>query len=281
MFNDKQGVSRIALTLITVVSLLHFSTAHSVPFNSELEISGSSEFNQAWSDGFEGNAGSFGIVSGGSATNSSFATDSSVTGTNPVTGALTDINDEVGFSSAGSLENGDYLASSLSSSMTLENKSSNSLFEVAVRFDYNHMVNADSDLIEAAFTPHGEAYLYSILELTNSFGSGSFRSELWSDTYELDYDENGLLSSYGEVISFSGSSLLTFFLNPSDILELDLIWAMEGEDFLGDGFLESSITTSMSIESVTATAVPLPGTLFLVGIGVILLTLQRSLRVYL
>lgn len=277
MDHVKQRMSQFCFTLTTTALLLNLSIAEAAPFSTDLLINGSSDFNESWSLGANGGAGSFGVISAGTSTESTFATDSSVTGSNPVSGALTDINDGVSFSSITSMTDGDYIASSLSSSISLINSSSSSLFEVSLRLDYSHTVNADSDTIASALSGHGNAYLYSIMELEKNSTSGLFYSEIWSDTLDEDYDSHsgGLTGTYGDEISASGSEIINVLLNPLDMFELDLYWSMEGWDDLNTGLVESNITTFLSIESVTERAVPAPATFWLIGLGLGLIGLAK------
>ena len=87
MSHFKPQMRRLFLSLTTATLLLNLSIAEAVPFSTNLQVNGSSTFNDGWSQGFNGAEGSFGIVSDGTSTDSAFAIDSTVTGDNPVSGA--------------------------------------------------------------------------------------------------------------------------------------------------------------------------------------------------
>lgn len=304
MFKNKQGVSRIALTLITAVSLLQFST-HTLAFDDKLKIYGSSEFDNSvnydlFGNLLPGNEGEFGIVSGGTAIKSTFDTDSVVTGSNPVgaipvwsdpvpdeTGRLTQLNDGVGFKSAGSLTDGDYIVSQLFSKMSLTNTSSNSLFEVSLKLDYEHWVNADNTTITLGNDPYPGSIVESRLSFNNIFWYSRLLSDTDPDPDYGDFDSHliddstgadGFTGTTGKKISHLDSDTLNILLNPGETFDVKFVWFMEGLNFETTGFMESSMDAFLSIDSVKRSTVPLPGTLFLVGIGVILLSVQRRLR---
>lgn len=278
MITLKHKVSRLGLALSATALALHFSVANAAPFSSDITGNGSSSFDEGVATG---GIGVFGVISGESATTSSYDENSIVTGSNPVTAPLTDINDGVAFVGLGATD--DYFATGFNTSISLFNSSSSDSYEVVFRLDYSNMVNADGD----------NAFSRSLLTvgLDIPFTPEFFFSELSSDTLFGDLDSSGDLTTSGDELIETGEEFFTFILDPTDTLGLKMNLAVEGEvvqpagpllnqvGVVQDlGFAESETYASLTLASIEQVRAPIPSTFILVGIGMILLPLQRRVR---
>ena len=267
MFTIKHVVSRIGLAFTAGALVFHLSVAHAIPFASGLIITGDTTFDNVFS--FGPTSGDFSVVSGGSTTTSTYA-DFSVIGANPLGGSLTDIGDGFGFTGIASATDEEF-AIGIDTAMSLTNSSASDIYLVTFKLSYSNLVNADG----------GDAFADSELTLDSEMNldgniTEEFFTDLKSDTFFGDEIGGGLTGGFGDILSESGDMFLSFTLNPSDFLDLNMIWTLEGGDF--DGALaEAELSAFISIDSVVVKT-PLPGTLFLVGIGLILLPLQRRMR---
>ena len=107
MFIVNQMIRRIVLILSTSALLFHFSVASAVPFNPNVVITGSNTFDDLTS--FNGSGG-FSMISGTATTDSTYDTDSLVSGAgNPLSGALTDIGDGFGFTGTASATDDEFV----------------------------------------------------------------------------------------------------------------------------------------------------------------------------
>lgn len=265
MFTVKHCIGRIGLTLTATALVFHFSVAQAVPFSTGLSITGSTTFDDSFSFG---SSGGFSVVESGATTASTYDTVPIVTGDNPLTGLLTDFGDGFGFTGSASVTD-DGFAAGVDTTIQLINTSSSNIYKVFFRLSYSNSVNADGD----------DAFADSELILGSNGGFDDvFFSDLKSDTFFGDEDAGLLTGGFGDPLLDNGDFLFSFILNPSDILDLDMSWTLEGGDF-ASGLAESDFSVFLSIDSVDVKT-PLPGTLFLVGIGIILLPLQRRLRGY-
>lgn len=266
MFKVKHTISRFGLALTATAFALHLSVAHAVPFNTDISIDASSSFDAPFSSGGNGN---FGVVSGGTSTVSTYANDSTVTGANPILSPLTDINDGVGFSgntfSSTTSVIDAYFALGLDTSLNLTNNSSSEAYEVVFKLDYKNMVNADG----------ADAWSRSTLTVEKDTFTLVFFSDLLSDSLFSDFDGVANTGTFGDVLSQSGEEFFNVFINPLDTLQLEMNWTLEGEDLTLNGLAEADLSAFLSVHAVN---VPLPGTFILVGIGMLMLPLQRRMR---
>lgn len=271
MFTVKHLISRIGLAFIAGALAFNLSIAHAIPFTSDLSITGDTTFD----DGFSfGGSGDFDVVEGGVTTQSTYS-DSTVTGSNPLLGTLTDINDGIGFTGVASAAGNDLgpgeFAIGFDTYLNLTNNSATDAYEVVFKLNFSNTVNADG------------ADGVSDSELTlDADGSEIFFSDLISDTLNGDEDGGNLTGGFGDPLSDSGDAFFTFLLNPTDMLDLDMAWTLTGGDF-AQGLAEADLSAFLSVYSVTLQGgppvpTPLPATFFLVGLGLILLPLQRRMR---
>ena len=266
MFTLRRLTSRAGLALTATAFVFNFSVAHAA-FSTDIQIGGDTIFD----DGFSiGTSGDFSTVSGGIADISTYAVDSSVTGVNPQAGALTDIGDGFGFSGIASMTD-DVFSAGFDTYIGITNVSLIDTYEVTFKLNFSNMVNADG----------GDAYADSELTLFKDGVDEIFFSDLVSDTSFGDTDGGVATGGFGDALSDGGDAFFTYTLNPSELLELDMSWTLEGGDFAG-GLAEADLSAFLSVHSVERQAVPtpLPATFFLVGLGLALLPLQRRMRAY-
>lgn len=272
MFTIKHLISRIGLAFIAGTLAFNLSVAHAIPFTSDLSITGETAFDDTFS--FGNTSGDFSVVSGGGTTASTYS-GSSVTGANPLAGTLTDINDGFGFTGTASATN-DTFGIGFDTNLNIFNNSLVDVYEIVFKLSFSNRVNATGS----------DAVSDSELTLGSNGGVDDlFFSDLVSDTVNGNSDDGNGTGGFGGILSASGDEFFTFLLNPSDMIDLDMSWTLE--DFSGDyagGLAEADLSAFLSVYSVTQQGgpapVPLPATFFLVGLGLILLPLQRRMRAY-
>jgi hypothetical protein len=265
MFTVNPWVSRIGLTVSALALTLNLSVAHSVPFASGLVVTGDNDLDTLFT--FNG-SGTLDVTAGGTSSSSAYP------GVSSTDDSLTDIGDGVGFTGTASATGGtptapDEFAIGIDTVMSLTNTSASDIYAVTFRLSWSNYVNADG----------ADAFADSELTLGSNGGFDDvFFNDLASDIPFGDEIAGIPTGNAGDPLSDSGDFLFSFLLNPTDVLDLELSWTLEGADFAG-GLAEADLSAFLSIESVDVRA-PLPGTLFLVGIGMILLPLQRRLRAH-
>lgn len=259
MFTVNHWARRIGLALTAVFFAFHLSIAHSVPFATGLVVTGDNTLDAGF---LYNGSGTLDITLGGSSSNHVYP------GTISTGGSLTDINDGVGFTGTAGVTD-DEFAIGIDTVMSLTNSSASDIYEVAFRLSYSNFVEASG----------GDAYADSELTLGSNGGFDDvFFSDLFTDTVNGNEVGGNPVAGFGGPLSESGDFTFDFLLNPSDILDLELSWTLEGGDF-ASGYAGADLSAFLSIDSVVVRT-PLPGTLFLVGIGMILLPLQRRMRSY-
>lgn len=266
MFTLRPGAGNLGLALTATAFALHLSVAQAVPFTTDITISGENSLDNPFSTG---GTGDFSMVSGGTSTTSTFDANSVVTGADPIIGSLTDISDGFSLSGTATTDNidDDYFSFGMDTSLNLSNTSASDSYEVVFKLSYSNTVNADG--VDAWSTSE-----FSVNENVAEI----FNSYLISDSLYGDADNSGDLGTFGDVLVESGDEFFAFVLNPLDILSLDMDWTAEGEDLTDNGLSEISFFASLSVYSVEQFTVPLPGTFILVGMGLILIPLQRRMR---
>ena len=260
--------SRIGFAVAAAALMLNLSLAHAVPFNPNVVITGSNDFDQ--DNSFNGTGG-FSMVSGGATTSSTYDGAPVVTGADPLAGSLTDIGDGFGFTGTASVTDDDFL---IGFDIAINAINNTSIMQTIVfKLSFSNMVNADGD----------DAYAHSNLSLSDDIiGDDFFFSDLKSDT--VFGDENGGVlidpdpinnpnpANYGATLTESGDLLFSYIMDPLDEVNLFMSWTLEGGDYAG-GLAEGDLTAFLSVDAV----VPLPGSLWLMLSGMLLL-LQRVVR---
>jgi hypothetical protein len=268
MFTVKHFINRTGLAFFAGALALNLSVAHAVAFTSDISISGSTAFDDGFS--FGSTSGDFSVVSGGSTTTSTYA-GSTATGDNPLAGTLTDLNDGFGFTGMASATD-DEFAIGFDTTVNVQNNSLSDVYEVIFSFDYSNWVNSSGD----------DAFADSELTLDANGIEIAF-SDLLSDSFYGNEVAGIATGDSGGALSDSNELFFNFILNPSDILDLDMIWTLEGGDF-ATGLAEADLSAFLSVVSVQAQGVPvpapLPGTFLLVGLGLVLLPVQRRMQLF-
>ncbi|NDJ62315.1 MAG: hypothetical protein GYB67_14405 [Chloroflexi bacterium] len=248
--------------------------ALAVPIDPNLSINASIEF--AFGDPAAGGAsqsGEFTLRQGGADTTSTIASDTSVTGDNPLSGALTDLGDGIGaiLDQSGS---GVGAATALGLDYTLDitNNSVTDTIEVTVVIDFLNRVDAGGT---DAFAEGEFTFNENTTEL--------FFTDLVSDTVFGDQVGGDGTGTFGELQEENGMEFLVFSLLPGANLMLSGTFDLEGESFGDDSSYIGLLDVFVSIgntENVTDPGdnnVPLPGTLLLIGIGLTGLSTNRWL----
>lgn len=255
MINVKHLMS---LTVLAAMLAFNLPLAHAISFNPFVSISGETNFDESFSFG---TSGSFNKIVGGTDTTSTY-TGNTVTGDNPLTATFTDLNDGLGFTGTASATN-DIFGIGFDATINVTN---NSLNVIGVIFNlvYSNSVNAQGS----------DAVSDSELLLFDDSGE-IFFSDLVSDTFNGNENNGVSTGVFGGALAHSGDLLFTYTLNPSEQVNLDLIWTLE--EFSGDyagGIAEADLTAFLSIDTV----VPLPGALLLMISGMLLFPLQHLIR---
>ena len=259
---------RNSLLLMAAVAL-NASLAHATLIPTGLSVTAGTEF---WNFSFEGTGG-FSLISGGATSSSTYDGTPTVTGADPLNGSLTDTDDGTGFDGSARVTGvGDEFAIGFDSTLTTTNTHVTESYDIVFKLVFSNSVNADGD----------DAYALSVLTLDADLAE-IFYSDLLSDTLFGDEDGGIATGGYGDLLTGGGSPTYAYTLNPGEALTLDLFWTMVGGNFVDIGLAEASLSAFLSIDSVVTRGgppptVPVPGTLLLMGLGMILLRLTGCLK---
>ena len=151
----------------------------------------------------------------------------------------------------------------------MANNSASDIYTVTFRLIFENRVNADGP----------DAFADSNLFLTDSLNVDDiFFSDIKSDTLFGDEVGGALTGTFGnELVQGNSADLFTYTLNPTDVVNLNMSWTLEGGDFDTMGLATASMSARLLVDSVTVKT-PLPGTVVMVALGIVLLPLQRRLR---
>jgi len=273
---------------ITLLLGAHSGWVSAAAFDSNIVIRGSAEFDSLGSPADPINAiqtGSLTSIIAGS-TSTTTLVGSTVTGPDPLSGTLSQIGDGFGInlnaSGTGGAEPssisplfGDY-------TFSIENKSAVDSFVVNLQFQYSHQV-------EATDTPplnnDGE-FAQSIIGFYKADGKELAFSKIISDPvrgnekFIPSNPNTNIATGKGGLVSDVGTLLLSFLLNPGDLISFgdsnpDL-FIFGGADSGRFSINASSLITVDSVTKQTNNTVPEPETLWLLAIGLIsVLTSKR------
>ena len=240
---------------------------HAITFSSDISITGSVEFDTAFSTltGSTIQGGTQGSIIGGVTTTTTI-TGTSVSGSNPLGGSLTDIGDGI-FSTFNMLGiNGDEGDLFNDFSLNLTNNSATDQYRVSFELDFLNFADADGT----------DAFVDSQFSLFNG-GTEIFFTDFISDTFFGDHENSGLdRGTFGATLSDSGVRFFDFLLDPLASINLTAKNELKGGGFTFDalfnGSLESSLTVS-GVENLTIppeppeppAAVPVPAAAWLFG----------------
>lgn len=291
IFKDFSGFfSAGKLVAVTIAVLLGVQPNHAsaTPFDSNIVISGSAEFDSTGSPSAPtGNAtqsGTLTRIMGGATTITTLSGDT-VTGADPLSGLLTDLNDGFGiaFNASGSSNGataeidelfGDYL-------FTITNNSLIDTFIVNLKLAFDNRVDASG----------ADAFAQSEISLDNVTSPAEiFFSDLSSDTlngnekYVFPSSTN-VASGSGGALSDIGSLILSFTLAPGAVVNLgdgSFELNVDGGVF-APGSFSAAVSTLLTVDSVVKQqapppTVPEPETLLMLGLGLTLFRLTNRGR---
>lgn len=279
-------VKRLSISLFAAaVGALSVTNALAVPIDPNISISGSASFDTANSVAPTGNAtqgGTLTSIIGGTTTTTTIS-GTTVSGANPRSGTLTDLGDGFGiaFSGSGSYNGsastigplyGDY-------AFTLSNTSLTDTYTVKLKFDFNG--NAD-----ASGTPGSDVFGRTIVDIQDATVPATPVNKTTSGSVTSDAKNGNRVSgtptgTFGGPVSDAGSQIITFTLLPSSSI---ILGGTNAEIFLDGGAFEAGtafsagITTLLTVDSVvneSASPIPEPGAVALLGIGLLVMALTR------
>lgn len=270
-----------AALAITLLLGAHSESTWAAAFDSNIVIRGSAEFDSSGSPADPVNAtqaGSLTSIIAGS-TSTTTLVGSTVTGPDPLSGTLSQIGDGFGINLSASGTGGTEPSgiSPLFGDLTfsIENKSAVDSFVVNLQFHYSHQVEA---IDTRELNDNGE-FAHSQIAFFKADGSELVFSKVVSDTlfgnekFIPSSPNTDIGSGIGGALSDVGTLLLSFLLNPGDLInfgdsnpDLKIFGGADSGRF---SINASSLITVDSVTKQTNNTVPEPETLWLLAIGLV------------
>ncbi|ATG89933.1 hypothetical protein MKLM6_1693 [Methylomonas koyamae] len=282
-------------SLAAAIALLlgaHIVPAHAASFDPNIVIKGSAEFDSTGSPFEPINASQSGEITRIMAgiTSTTTLNGAAINGVDPLTGTLTSIGDGFGikFNANGNADNEPSVVNSLFGdySLSLQNNSATDAFLVNLRFEFSQQVDT-TDSVKSN-TDNGEfAHAQVALRKQDSsellFASALSDTQLGNQQFLFTNNFVNSASGLGGKLSDSGFLILSFLLNPGELLQLgDGNPEVLLRGAADSGLFSGEVATLLTVDSVvrqTTETVPEPATLLLTGIGLAsLLASQRRNR---
>jgi len=274
MGTTKHTIIKLEYTLLFML-LMPFQVL-AIPFSSDIGISGSVVYDST-------NSTATGTTQSGSITSvigesisSNTINGATITGSNTLSGTLTDLGDGFGssFIMSGD-QNGDKGRLISDSFFNIVNNSATDQYQVSFAIDFLNLADADGT----------DSFADSQLTVQNDLTLAElFFTDLFSDSLFGDKENGTNLGSFGASLSDSGTVMLDFLINPLASVDFSTFSDLRGEIFDATSSFSGEITSFISISDVTnltnpePVGVPAPATLLLMLTGLIgMVTFRRKL----
>lgn len=279
----KKSSLRIGLgLLISGFFLLAAATIAAAPLPADLKIFTSLStdpnagdylsFDEANSSPATGNAthtGSLVQTIGGASTTTTINDTTITSGSNPLSGTLTDIGDgwEIHSNIIGSFTDITGAATNTANIydlfFSLQNLSATDSITVTISLDFDNHVNASGS----------DAFAASEIQLFDGSGAELFFSDLLSDTI-FGNQSNGIdTGTFGGPLNDSELHQLVLILSPGDLLDFHILHFIAGGAFGADSSYSASLGAVVSFDAAIHTnppnPIPEPGIFALIGIGLL------------
>lgn len=268
----RQGYRFLAILFVLSMPV----AVNAVAIDSSLTITGSVQFDTVNSSAASGAATQDGSFSGtfNGATSGSTINNTTVTGSNPVSGNMTEIGDSLGsvlnFSGTSGGTNGGMFTDFL---VDISNTSATDQFMITFAVDFSNIIDANG----------GDAYADSQLSIFNTTNSLEvFFTDLTSDTFFGDKVNGVSPGTFGDALSDTGIATFDIFIDPLATINLSGLNAIEGGAFSADGSYSGSLETVLSIVAVSNLTGPQPvpetSPLVLLSLGLLGFVVSRKGR---